>query len=413
MLGLDEHGYSAAVLEKIVTAGGELKSFQVAARMLEALAEVRISPQHVGRLTEQVGRELAAARDAEVAQYRRRELPPQVETVPEIAVVETDGGRWKQRATGCGPGVHDAAWKEDKVACLLRMIGPEHAADPHPEPLECFRDRAQVAELVQHMKGAGGASEPSDSATEIPGDASRCAGSGSSDPTWPPERLARSCVATTADSESFGPMVAAEAQRRHFFAASRRVFLGDGGIWNWTIHRTWFPGFVAIVDFMHVLTYLFVAAGAVARGTAAQWKLYLEWMTACWQGRVDAVIASLAEWQERLGPVAPDEAPGADDPRVVVARTRGYLENNRERMNYPRYRRLGLPVTSSAIESLIKEVNYRVKGSEKFWNDRGAEAILQVRAARLSDDGRLHRHMSHRPGNPFRYRHRHRKRQAA
>ena len=415
MLGLDEHGYSAAVLEKIVTAGAELKSFQVAAQMLEALAEVRISAQHVGRLTEQVGRDLAAARDAEVARYRRRELEPHVETVPEIAVVETDGGRWKRRATGCGPGVHEPAWKEDKVACLVRMTGPEHAADPHPEPLECFRDRAQVAELVEQMKGASGGSEPPEPEAEVPTqrDACRRVGSGSADPPWPPERLARSCVATRADSEAFGPMVAAEAQGRNFFAAARRAFLGDGGAWNWTIQRTWFPGFVAIADFMHVLTYLFVAAGAVARGAAQQWKLYMEWMTACWQGRVDAVIAALAEWQQRLGPIAPDEQPGADDPRVVLARTRVYLEHNRERMDYPRYRRLGLPVTSSAIESLIKEVNYRVKGSEKFWNESGAEAILQVRAARLSDDARLHHHLTHRLGNPYRYRHGSRKSRAA
>lgn len=413
MLGLNEHGYSAAVLEKIVTAGGELKSFQMAARMLQALAEVRISPQHVGRLTEQVGQELAAARDAEVVQYRRRELPPHVETVPEIAVVETDGGRWKQRATGCGPGVHEPAWKEDKVACLLRMTGPEHAADPHPEPLECFRNREQVTELVEQMKGAGGASEPPDAAAEIQSDASRRAGTSSVEPTWPPERLARSCVATTADSESFGPMVAAEAQGRNFFAAARRAFLGDGGTWNWTIHRTWFPSFVAIVDFMHVLTYLFVAAGAVARDGAEQWSLYLEWMTACWQGQVDAVIATLAEWQERLGSMAPDAERDANDPRMIVARTRGYLEHNRERMDYPRYRRLGLPVSSSAIESLIKEVNYRVKGSEKFWNDGGAETILQVRAARLSDDDRLHRYLCNRPGNPFRYGPGSRKRKAA
>jgi hypothetical protein len=409
-LGLGEHGYSAAVLEKIVTAGAELKSFQVAARMLEALAEVRISPQHVGRLTEQVGRELAEARDADVARYRRRELPPHSETAPEIAVVETDGGRWKQRATGRGPGVHEPAWKEDKVACLLRMTGPEHAADPHPQPLECFRDRVRVTELVGQMKGTGGGPAP----PELPPqrDASRRAATDSAEPTWPPERLARSCVATTSDSETFGPMVAAEAQGRNFFAAPRRAFLGDGGTWNWTIQRTWFRGFVPIVDFMHVLTYLFVAAGAVTRGATEPWKLYLEWMTACWQGRVDAVLAALAEWQQRLGPIAAHEQPGADDPRAVVARTRVYLEHNRERMNYPRYRRLGLPVTSSAIESLIKEVNYRVKGSEKFWNDGGAEAILQVRAARLSDDGRLHRHLAHRPGNPYRY-HRSRKSRAA
>ena len=68
-------------------------------------------------------------------------------------------------------------------------------------------------------------------------------------------------------------------------------------------------------------------------------------------------------------------------------------------MDYPRYRRLGLPVTSALMESLVKEVNYRVKGTEKFWNDpSGAEAILQVRAAALCDDDRLARYLARRPG---------------
>jgi hypothetical protein len=42
------------------------------------------------------------------------------------------------------------------------------------------------------------------------------------------------------------------------------------------------------------------------------------------------------------------------------------------------------------MESLVEEMNYRVKGTEMFWNDPdGAEAILQVRAASLCDDERL------------------------
>ncbi len=40
----------------------------------------------------------------------------------------------------------------------------------------------------------------------------------------------------------------------------------------------------------------------------------------------------------------------------------------------------------------IKEVNYRVKGTEEFRNHlECAEAILQVRAAILRDDDRLER----------------------
>jgi hypothetical protein len=38
-------------------------------------------------------------------------------------------------------------------------------------------------------------------------------------------------------------------------------------------------------------------------------------------------------------------------------------------MDYPRYRREGLPLNSAHMESLVKEIGYRVKGTEKFWND--------------------------------------------
>ncbi len=45
-------------------------------------------------------------------------------------------------------------------------------------------------------------------------------------------------------------------------------------------------------------------------------------------------------------------------------------------MNYAEYRKKGLTVTSCMVESLIKEVNYRAKGTDKFWdNPERAEAI--------------------------------------
>jgi hypothetical protein len=71
-------------------------------------------------------------------------------------------------------------------------------------------------------------------------------------------------------------------------------------------------------------------------------------------------------------------------------------------MNYPDYRRQGLPVTTAWMESLVKERNWRVKGTEMFWNNpERAEAILQVRAAALSEDDRLQRHLQTRAGRPF------------
>ena len=65
-----------------------------------------------------------------------------------------------------------------------------------------------------------------------------------------------------------------------------------------------------------------------------------------------------------------------------------------------RYRRMGLPVSSAPVESLIKQINHRVKGSEQFWNTGGLETVLQVRAAYLSQDGRAEEFHERRPRGP-------------
>ena len=55
------------------------------------------------------------------------------------------------------------------------------------------------------------------------------------------------------------------------------------------------------------------------------------------------------------------------------------------------------------MESLLKEVNDRVKGTEKCWdNPEGAEALLPLRAAVLSDDPRLRTFILSRPGSATR-----------
>ena len=113
------------------------------------------------------------------------------------------------------------------------------------------------------------------------------------------------------------------------------------------------------------------------------------------------MLDDMRRHQEKLG--SPPQGCDENDPRQVLAEGITYFENNASRMNYPRYRKEGLPITSAYMESFVKEMNYRVKGTEKFWNDGpSAEAILQLRAAKLSDDDRLARHMRSRPGSPFR-----------
>ena len=70
--------------------------------------------------------------------------------------------------------------------------------------------------------------------------------------------------------------------------------------------------------------------------------------------------------------------------RVVIEALR-YLRNNAGKMQYDQYRRQGLPIVSSLVESMVKQISRRVKGTETFWGAEGAEAILQLRADYLSD----------------------------
>ena len=115
------------------------------------------------------------------------------------------------------------------------------------------------------------------------------------------------------------------------------------------------------------------------------------------------MIAELRTWSDiQAGLRGGLEGLADEDPRRIVARVLGYLGDNRDRMDYPRYRREGLPWTTSHVESTVKVFNRRVKGSEKFWSEAGAEAILQLRAAFLSEDGRLDRHLKEQPSSPFR-----------
>jgi hypothetical protein len=228
-LRLDPHGYSPAMLDKIVTAGAELKSFQLAARMLAKLAEVTLSERHVGRLTLEIGAELQAERDAHVAT-----LPPQTlrdqqpGPAPAVVAVEVDGGRLHTRAADQGPGVHAPRWREDKIACLLTLQSAEQGTAPHPQLPACFLERDRVARLVQevsHQRAADAeplvlpAAAPAVS-TAATGAAVGTTGatpaSRTAVPRWQPQRLVRTCVATLQDSNAFGKLVAAEAYQRHF-----------------------------------------------------------------------------------------------------------------------------------------------------------------------------------------------------
>lgn len=388
---------------KIAREAARSTSFEAAGESLSDLAEVDISGRQVGRIAHELGEQLRQQRDQQVDDFQGRRLLPQTNVAPKLAVVSIDGGRFQARSEGQGPGVHDPAWREDKVADLVTMSTQSHDQDPHPDLPRCFTKKKDVVELVQGITSQGAVADVIDPTAEevVPLTVFEPV-EDQSDRWWPPEPLVRTCQATTRNSEAFGPLVATEAQRRNFYAANLRAFLGDGGLWIWLIHRVFFPTFEPIVDFVHVLTYIYLAAKALSGGADAVWERYLRWATACWQGRVAEILEELHGALAGMTAPAESREDKPTDPYYVISKTIVYFEHNQPRMDYPRYRQQGLPVCSGLVESLIKQFNRRVKGTEKFWNEAQAETILQLRAAQLSEDGRLLEHLRKRQISPYR-----------
>jgi hypothetical protein len=371
------------VLEKAVRQAGKAASFKEASEDLQALAEVSISPTHLQRVSERIGKEWAHVRDQEVQAFRDDQLLCAYAAAPAAAVVMLDGGRLQTRADDSGPGVQDPKWRETKVACCLSLSSKEQAEDPQPEPPSKFLDPKRVAELTAGVKRR---SRPARGRSEAA--APRAPKRRRRPKRRRSNKRVRTVVASMADSETFGWHVASEVKRRGLDRAHRKACVCDGQQYNWTLFAMhllpW--GFIGILDFVHLLAYLYDAARAWKKDADRSWKQYVQWMRWAWSGQLKPLLKSLRQAASELGPPPPDAADA--DPRQIVADALRYVTNNRERMDYARYRRLGLPISSAAVESTIKQVNRRVKGTEKFWLSSGAEAILQLRAAYLSEDDR-------------------------
>jgi len=383
-VNLGPESFSPALFQKIVYAGGNAPSYGRAAVDLETLAELAVSDVEIRRFTDRVGRELQAIRDQAAEQYNKTgTVDERIPNTPQTAVIGVDGGRAQTRAEGAGRGVHEPHWREPRYACLQRFAAPATRADPHPEVPRAFLDEGHVRALVEGIKS------PAHRTREKPPPPPRPDRRPRSADSPKPQALVETCVASLSRSEDFGALVAAEAARRRFPEAPRKGFLGDGQPSNWEIHAFHFPDWTPILDFIHLLSYLFTAALAARAGGKAGWTLYVHLVTAAWRGKVQHVLALFTREAERLG--VPPEGAQASDPRKILLDTLRYVRNNASRMNYPEYRAHGLPVTTCAIESLIKRFNFRVKASDKFWTEPGLEAVLQVRAACLSEDDRWQR----------------------
>jgi len=385
----------------MVYAGSQASSFEQAGRDLKEEAELEISAQRIMRAAKRIGQERVEQREAQTTAWAELSLPEQQagvrEQVPQVACVEMDGGRLQIRDRK--PSEEESQrtnragfWREDKVGCLLSMTSEIFAEDPCPQIPETLVDIARMRQISREIKGFCLPDEDEPARDETV--SKRRSGQ--------PEVLVRSVVATRKDVHAFGRQLAAAAWQRGFAAAPRKAFVGDGQDANWAVWRRHFSHYTPILDFIHAICYVFAAAMA-GRPLREGWPIYCRWAQWVWSGEVPRVIEAVRVRQQELG--LPEKDESGESPRSKVADALRYLENQQSRMHYDAYRRMGLPITSSHIESTIKQINRRVKGSEKFWSEDGAEALLQLAADYLSETNPLTTFWRERPSHATGQRH--------
>lgn len=190
--------------------------------------------------------------------------------------------------------------------------------------------------------------------------------------------------ATQEGHERFGYKVLSEALLRGSALAKELVFLGDGAKWIWNLCEREFPKALQVLDWYHAVEHLWEAARAYFGDGSPLCPL---WVKAredeLYEGQVSAVIEAVRMMAEEIG--RPPDGADETDPRVALWRNAAYFEDNASRMKYDEYRLKGLPLGSGVVEASCKHlVGLRLKGPGMRWDEKGAEAILHLRALELS-----------------------------
>jgi hypothetical protein len=305
---------------------GSNGSFAQGREQLEALAGLQVTTKAVERHAEAIGGDIAAGEQAE----RQRALQLELPTVrgPEIPVlyIEMDGTGVPMVTAETAGRVgkiagERARTREAKLGCVFTQSGVDEKGRP-------VRDQASTT--------YSGAIET---------------------------------------AEEFGVRLYHEAWQRGWCRAKRKVVLGDGAPWIWNLADYHFPGATQIVDLYHARQHLWELAAKLYPADSKQRKAW-----ACrLQRKLDAgQIESLAA---ELGRFPTSDRKVEEQIRIEAE----YFSHNAQRMRYPTFRKQHLFIGSGVIEAGCKTIiGSRLKQSGMFWTLRGANAILALRANRLS-----------------------------
>lgn len=163
--------------------------------------------------------------------------------------------------------------------------------------------------------------------------------------------------------ETFAPALWELSVRNKIPYAGRTAVVADGAAWIWRLCADYFPGSTQIVDWYHARQQLAQAADLRYPDDDSDAQRWYEKMsTHLFQGEIWKIIHDLKQHDISAS----------------------YFETHQRRMQYLQFRADGFPIGSGGVESGIKQYKQRLSGPGMRWSREGAERMLTIRTAVLT-----------------------------
>lgn len=175
-------------------------------------------------------------------------------------------------------------------------------------------------------------------------------------------------------AEDFGERLYGEATQRGVQGTGQVVVIGDGAKWIWNLADLNFPGAIEIVDLFHAKEHVWELIKQLEPDETSRLRRKREWYALLEQGNITELTKEFALLH------ATDS-----EQQKQIDREIGYFRENAERMQYEKFKVMGLFVGSGVIEAACKNViGKRLKQSGMHWSLNGANNIIALRCAVLS-----------------------------
>ena len=176
-------------------------------------------------------------------------------------------------------------------------------------------------------------------------------------------------------SDEFSRRLYMEAQKRGVDSAKTVAVIGDGAKWIWGLANENFLHAIQIVDLYHAKEHLWLFIKTVTMDTKAQKSLKKKLFALLEKGNIKKLTSLMSKY-------ITDDSDSQED----LQRQINYFTENAPRMRYDDFKQQGLFVGSGVIEAGCKNVvGKRLKQSGMHWTVKGANSILALRCALLSN----------------------------